>query len=413
MLKQFVFAVMLLVSGISIAQNGTTSPYSFFGIGEIKFKGTAENRSMGGINVFSDSIHLNIQNPASIANLKLVNFTSAGSYKYVNQTTETESQYASATTLDYLAMGIPMGKFGASFGIVPYSAVGYKLESQTETSNTQYTGTGGLSKVFLALGYKVTPNFNLGIDANYNFGNVERKVVVSEEDLLLGTRENIESELLGFNFNFGAEYKTMVSEVLQLTATVTYAPATKFEVQGVRNISSVLVTSSGALIPVDVREERLDDVEITFPSQFTIGAGIGFPNKWFIAGQYTNSKTSNFNDPTLNFGTVEFIDANKYRIGGFFIPRHTSMTSYWHRAVYRLGVRYEETGINLRGEDINEYGISFGIGLPVGRMLSNVNVGFELGSKGTTNNGLVKENFFNTFISLSLNDKWFEKRYID
>jgi hypothetical protein len=107
------------------------------------------------------------------------------------------------------------------------------------------------------------------------------------------------------------------------------------------------------------------------------------------------------------------VDSNKYRIGGFFIPRYNSLTSYWHRAVYRLGVRYEETGINLRGENINEYGISFGVGLPVGRLFSNINIGFELGSKGTTSQGLVKENFFNTFISLSLNDRWFEKRYID
>lgn len=413
MFKQFVFAAMLLISGISLAQNGTTSPYSFFGIGELKFKGTAENRSMGGINVYSDSIHLNIQNPASIANLKFVNFATAGSYKYVNQTTEADSQYASATTLDYLAMGIPMGKFGASFGIVPYTSVGYKLESITDTSATQYTGTGGVTKVFLTLGYQVTPNFNLGIDANYNFGNVERKVIVSEEDLLLGTRENVESEILGFNFNFGAEYKTMISETLQLTTTATYAPATKFEVEGVRNITSVLISSSGTVIPIDDREETFAGVEVTFPSVFTIGAGIGSPKKWFISGQYTNAKVSNFNDPTLNFGTVEFLDANKYRIGGFFIPRYTSITSYWHRAVYRFGVRYEETGINLRGENINEYGISFGVGLPIGRLFSNINVGFELGSKGTTSNGLVKENFFNTFISLSLNDKWFEKRYID
>ncbi len=413
MLKQIVFAVMLLVSGLAIAQNGTTSPYSFFGIGEIKFKGTAENRSMGGLNVFSDSIHLNIQNPASVANLRLVNFASGGSYKYVNQRTETESQYASATTLDYFALGIPMGKFGASFGILPYTAVGYKLESNTDTEITQYDGTGGMNKVFLQLAYKILPNLNIGVDANYNFGNVERKTIISEESLLLGTREFVKSDLMGFNFNFGLEYKTMVSEVLQLTTSATYSPATKFEVNGNREISSILISSTGAIIPFDSREERLEDVEVTFPSQLTVGAGIGFPKKWFIGGQYTNTKTSNFNDPTLNFGTVEFIDANKYRIGGFFIPRYTSLTSYWHRVVYRVGVRYEETGLNIRDQDINEYGISFGVGLPIGRLFSNVNVGFELGSKGTTTNGLVKENFFNTFISLSLNDRWFEKRYID
>jgi hypothetical protein len=110
---------------------------------------------------------------------------------------------------------------------------------------------------------------------------------------------------------------------------------------------------------------------------------------------------------------VEFIDANRYRIGGFFIPNYNSISSYWHRVVYRAGARYEENGINVSGEDINEFGISFGVGLPVGRFYSNLNLGFEIGSRGTTNNGLVKENFFNTFISLSLNDKWFEKRYID
>ena len=81
--------------------------------------------------------------------------------------------------------------------------------------------------------------------------------------------------------------------------------------------------------------------------------------------------------------------------------------------VKMLPVMAKETGLDLRGETINEYGISFGVGLPIGRLFSNVNIGFELGSKGTTSQGLVKENFFNTFISLSLNDRWFEKRYID
>ena len=80
---------------------------------------------------------------------------------------------------------------------------------------------------------------------------------------------------------------------------------------------------------------------------------------------------------------------------------------------YRAGMRYEDTGLVVNGENINEFGISFGVGLPVGRLFSNINVGFEVGSRGTTNAGLVKENFFNTFISLSLNDRWFVKTLYD
>ncbi len=404
---------MLLITGVSIAQNGTTSPYSYFGIGEQKFKGTAENRSMGGLSVYSDSIHLNFQNPASVAKLQLVNYAVAGSYKYVTQSTETEEQNATATSLEYIAIGIPMGKFGVSFGLLPYTTVGYKLESETEEIVSQYTGTGGLNKVFMAFAYQFTPNFTFGIDANYNFGNIEKKVFIEEIGLQFGTREVVRSDLNGFSFNFGAEYIFKLNDYLDLTTSATYSPATDFIAEGERRLSTVLLTESGAVVPVDTRITHLDDVDIKFPSQFTIGAGIGTSRDWFIGAQYSNVKISNFNDPILNVGTVEFIDANRYRVGGFFIPNYNSISSYWHRVVYRAGARYEENGINVSGEDINEFGISFGVGLPVGRFYSNLNLGFEFGSRGTTNNGLVKENFFNTFISLSLNDKWFEKRYID
>ena len=413
MLKQIVFAVMLLITGISISQNGTTSPYSYFGPGELKFKGTAENRAMGGLSVYSDSIHLNLQNPAGVANLKLVNFTLGASYKYVNQKTESTSTNATSTTLDYLAIGIPMGKFGASFGILPLTTVGYKLESQIDDINSQYTGTGGMNKVFLAFAYKFTPDFNFGIDANYNFGNVEREILISEENVQLGTREYTKSDLLGFSFTFGAEYKKMIKEELQFTASATYTPATDFTVKHNKELSSVLISPLGAVAIFDSREIPVDKSDVKFPSQITLGAGIGSPKSWFVGAQFTNVKTSNFENSALNASTVEFIDGNKYRIGGYLIPHYNSLTSYWNRVVYRAGVRYENNGINVRSKDINEYGISFGVGLPVGRLFSNINVGFEFGSRGTTSQGLVKENFFNTFLSLSLNDRWFEKRYID
>ena len=53
--------------------------------------------------------------------------------------------------------------------------------------------------------------------------------------------------------------------------------------------------------------------------------------------------------------------------------------------------------------DINEFGISFGVGLPVGKELSTFNLGFEIGKRGTIDSGLVKENYFNFFnISLKI-----------
>ena len=105
-------------------------------------KGTVENKIMGGISVYSDSIHLNIQNPAGIADLKLINFSVGASHKYIGLSTTDEKQNASNTSIDYIALGIPMGKFGASFGLISFSSVGYKLLSTTDDSSTQYSGKG-------------------------------------------------------------------------------------------------------------------------------------------------------------------------------------------------------------------------------------------------------------------------------
>lgn len=51
-----------------------------------------------------------------------------------------------------------------------------------------------------------------------------------------------------------------------------------------------------------------------------------------------------------------------------------------------------------------------GLGLPVGNAFSSINLGFEYGRRGTTFDGLIKENYANVFLSLSLSDKWFVKR---
>jgi hypothetical protein len=78
MIKKFILPFCFLFSLASLAQEGTSSPYSFYGIGDVKFKGTADNRAMGGLTIFQDSIHLNFQNPASYAALKLTTLSVGG-----------------------------------------------------------------------------------------------------------------------------------------------------------------------------------------------------------------------------------------------------------------------------------------------------------------------------------------------
>lgn len=412
MFRKIVIGLFILIAGVAMAQEGTTSPYSFYGIGTLKFRGTVENRTMGGLSVFSDSIHTNLQNPASYSQLRLVNFSVGGSHLVSTQKNEITSQSTSTTTLDYIAMGIPMGKLGMGFGVIPYTSVGYDFYSEIPGGLTEYTGSGGLNKVFVSLGYQVTPELSVGADANYNFGKIENTSISQLSDVQYATRAFNRSDVLGFSFNFGAIYKRMISENLELTGSVTFSPGTSFTSENYRRVGTVSIIPAG-IFTVDERDVTVADTDFTFPSQFTIGGGIGRPKYWGMGAEYTNQKTSNFTNRSFNIDNIVYKNASKFSLGGYYIPNYNSFGNYFKRVVYRAGARYEQTGLNVDGHDINEFGISFGVGLPVGRLFSNMNLGFEIGSRGTTDFGLIKENFFNTFLSFSLNDRWFEKRLYD
>ncbi|MDT0643678.1 hypothetical protein RM553_12615 [Zunongwangia sp. F363] len=409
MIKRFIVIVAILSSALAAAQENISSPYSYYGIGLTNFKGTVENRSMGGLSIFSDSIHLNLRNPASYGRLRLTTYSLGASHQRTKLQTDDEQDNAKISSLDYLGLGIPVSnKLGFGLGLVPYTAVGYRILDINEDVASRLNGRGGMNKVFLSAGYEINKNFSIGVDANYNFGNFQNRRTVSREGIQFGTRDISRSDILGFSFNFGLDYQAMLSDDLQLHVAGTYAPEVELTSENFRELSSVAFISSGEAI-VESRELDVEDTNFSLPEQYTIGAGIGKPRKWFVGAEYNGIGRSSFLFNSVTDDAV-YTDAAQYRLGGYFIPRYNSFTSYFSRIVYRGGLRYEETGLNLNGEGIDEFGISFGVGIPVGAQFSNLNLGVEYGQRGTTSSGLIQEDYFKISIGLSLNDKWFERR---
>lgn len=430
MIKKLVIVLIAFFALQMHAQEGTASPYSFFGIGSLKFKGTVENRSMGGLSIYSDSIHVNLRNPASYAgeNLKIwnnesrpVKFTVGGSYSSLDLKTNAESDKTSTTTFDYFALSVPMGKFGLGFGLMPYTSVGYKLESFDEGYlSNRYKGEGGLNKAFLGLGYQITKDLSFGLEASYNFGNVQNSAIEFLYDaegniVQYQSRENNRSDLSGLNVNLGLSYKTMLSEKLQLITGLTYAPKSDITSRNTRSFSTIVINSTTGqefvinTIDADLEAQNLDVTDLSMPSRLSFGAGIGQPRKWFLGAEYTMQNTSKFSNPIFSIDNATFVDATTIAFGGFFTPDYNSFSKYWKRVTYRAGVNFANTGLKINNEDITEFGMSFGVGLPVGGFFSNANMGFEFGKRGTTNQNLIQENFVNFQLSLSLNDRWFQK----
>ena len=432
MIKKIIVSICLLFSLAIFAQEGTSSPYSFYGIGDIKFKGSVENRSMGSLSVFPDSIHINIQNPAHLAGLKLTGLALGGTYANTKSKTETQEAKARRTSLDYMAVGIPVGKLGIGFGLIPYSSVGYKIQKNIFEINTsvtphdttsvkysKYNGIGGVNKVFLALGYRLTKNINVGADIQYNFGTIKTENLIAQTlpYIQYGSMETNTSDLRGVNFDLGITYQTKVNKKHSFFSSLAYTPEAELTLGNTRNIDIVLVTTNNVQT-IERQNIRIADTKIKLPAKLSFGSGFGEVKKWLIGGEITflnNSVMSNrFND--IQGATFE--NAVRYSLGGFFIPNYNSYATYYKRIVYRGGLRYENTGLVIQkpgypDKSIIDFAANIGLGMPLSGTFTNINIGLEIGKRGTKSYNLVEENYINLSVGLSLSDKWFVKRKFD
>jgi len=431
MIKKIIAGLCLVLSTVAFAQENNASPYSFYGIGDVKFKGTAENRSMGGLGILPDSIHINLQNPASYSALKLTTFTLSGTTSSTNLKTDSQSATAGRTTFDYIAVGLPFKKIGVSFGLMPYTGVGYRVQNTLAPNPAngdafgrfrQFNGSGGINRVFGGAAYSITKNFSLGADFQYFFGDIQTQSLVSLTDvsdpnvslLQYGTREINKSSYSGAGVNIGAMYHGSINKKYTWYASATYSPETTLKSSTQRGIATISFASGSETVK-DQFDVTTSKADVKMPSKMTVGTGFGQDRLWFAGAEYTYQESSKLGNRFDNITNASFENSHKFSLGGYYIPKYLSYTSYLSRVTYRAGIKYEKTGLLLNGEHVNDYGLTAGLGLPLSGIVggSNLNIGAEIGKRGTTNAGLIRENYVNIFISLSLNDKWFVKRKFD
>jgi len=414
MIKKIILGSLFLFTLHTFAQEGTASPYSFYGIGDVKFKGTIENRAMGGLGILADSIHYNIQNSASLASLKLTTFSVASTQNFYTFKTDSQSETAQRTNLDYLTIAFPAGKkWGVSAGIMPYSSVGYKILStnQTTLETLRFTGKGGINRVFLGAGYALNKKFSVGADLSYNFGKTEANAAVfSNPNLQTGSRLLTTSSLTGVSLNTSAIFKTKLN-TYDFVTSASFSPSFNLKSVNTENIGTTLFSSTGEDVIAESQDIAVENSTLKLPTKFSFGSGIGITKKWFVGFESTFQGKSEFGNTSKS--NVSYESSTKLSLGGYYIPKYNSFSNYFERVNYRAGFRYEKTGLVLNNNSITDKAFTFGLGLPVGGNLSNVNIGVELGSRGTTNAGLIKENYATISIGLSFNDRWFIKRKYD
>ena len=421
--KAFLIAVLLLVPAHIFAQfnNNSSSPYSRYGMGDLQPITFGRAAGMGQAIIGSrNSQQINITNPASYTSIDSMAFLFEFGFtgKVSNYKNSVSSFKTNNANFSYFAFSFPITRWlASSMGLTPYSDSGYDVQLFDEVESEgiiwqHYYGEGSLSRAFIGFGVEPVKNISIGANFFYFFGTQTRNaemVFIESNDTYNNSRyEQIRLRDFGVNLGIQATLPLKQGQTLTLGATIENKPKfTAFQTDFAQKS-----LSNGTSTDVDTIR-FIDKGQGIIQMPLTIGLGVSYTkkDKLELNADYYHQ---NWSKATFFGTTNQFLtDLDRFSIGAELIPDKFSIRSYLKRIAYRGGLKYEKSYLMIGNEQIKDFGISFGVGLPVYRSLSTINISAEIGQRGTTDFNLIKEQYAKLTLNVNLHDIWFVKRKFD
>lgn len=405
-----IIALLILTVFTTLAQNNTNSPYSKLGFGDFEPMGFGRNAGMGGTGIaLQSNYNLNNTNPATLANLdslsSIFEFGVHGSYTNLANSSQQSNRWNA--NVSYLAIGLCINsKWGMSFGVVPYSSVGYNIEYQDQIDGSldEFTmimkGTGGLSSIYWANGYQLTKNLSVGLNTAFLFGpKTEELQFVFDDNKSYDISHKVSNTYFGWKFDFGAQYNVQLNNKNNLVLGATFnAPGSLNNKTKTTIINSIPDLNVSDTIQFEVEEKE----KIYFPTNFGLGISYNYNHKLTLALDY---KLDNWSKTKVDDSNADLINNHTFNTGIEFSPASTQFTN---ATTYRAGFKYQSGYFKIDESELKSYSVTAGVGFPV--RSSYINVYTEYGWRGTTKHSLIAEKYAKIGINLSLRDVWFQKR---
>lgn len=437
-LAALVVAMMVFANTTVVAQTTNLSPYSRYGLGDMNTSVTAAQFGMGGLGSgYADNTFVGLSNPATTAFLARTTFDFGLRYSGLTMSSNSESQKLSTTYVNHFIYAFSVKeKYCLTAGMVPYTRFGYTINDSYLVDSTEvnmkYTGTGGINRAFLGNAYKVYNHkdstvLSIGLNMNFLFGtlNQQSRAYFPTGANYFNTRNQIYSNVHDISFDLGTYFSFYPNKAknLKVNLGAVYSFATNLRTsQEVLN-ETFITNTFGNEFPVDTVSFYSDNKgSISLPQSFSIGASVLYDNRWVFGIDYRTQSWSNFSQ-NLNNTIIkdDLKNSSQLSVGIQFTPKQLQVvkSSVFNYINYRVGFRMDNTYIQVRNSQIKGTALTAGLGIPLKRSnsLTRINLGYEMSTRGTTDNNLLKEKYSTFVIGLSLSpsniDRWFYKRKYD
>lgn len=420
---------MIGCTQLSSAQNLSYSPYSIFGPGELQFTGSASLLAKGrSSQAIRESNGINSLNPASYSALKYTSIEAGLLISSGDLSSDQITQSSANAGFAYLNVGIPVSVkkgIGLSFGLAPYTVIGYRV---TTTDSALYTydtlnnpvymqgigktlkGNGGLTKFYIGSAWNVVnkPNTSASIGANfgYLFGKMQNltQIYFPSTYYRFNTEENISDYVGGFLFDLGFQLEHKIASKTWVGIGATYTMQSELP-SNREFLYRTLPFGAGSSGIRDTFFFTNKSSSVILPTSIKTGISISDKNHYQLVSDFDWNNWSSYR----NGGNSDSLRNNwKFSIGGHYIPKSDSRNIF-NRIEYRLGYRFEQGNVYFMGNGFNEIAYSAGLAIPMQKSLSRLNLSVEFMKRGSTQNHLVEENYIRFLIGITFSDKWFTR----
>jgi hypothetical protein len=420
--RLLLFGLILLLFTQMTAVKGQikiNSPYTRYGLGNLVENGMDPRiTAMGGLYYgLQRSNLINTANPASYAAFDSISFVfDAGIFGVLtNLQTDRLTDQGSYVSLSHLMFGFPVTRWWrTSLGILPFSYVGYDIYNEEELDGITkaqfvYQGSGGFNQLYWGNAFRIGEKLSIGFNMKYMFGSIIRSRGISFPDSIEMKNTYIRGSIRPSDFygEIGFQYKTKLPKDLFMVIGGVFGPQVKIKSKASYLATTYFGDINAAQLYYDTIEFRLNEKgSFTLPVRIGTGVTVGKEGKWiagadFLWQNWEKYKYYDQSDSLLNSWNIS--------VGGEYIPNARSSNSYLQKVAYRAGFHFGKTPLNLQGKHLQEFGISFGVGLPIKKSKSTLNLSAVIGKRGTTQNGLIQENFFRFTVGVNIFENWFIK----
>ena len=419
--KSIIFCFFVFLSFISKGQTNN-SPYSIIGIGDIEnsyFDRTAGMANTG-VAVWSKR-NLIQNNPATFVRLDTIpfktsfNFEISGRYNGVNYsgTPITNATDNNSTDLQFKKAALAVRlrpRWALSLGLLPFSSSNYSFYENKQVSGSNYSvpsyiqGSGNVSQFYLANSFAITRHLSFGIHTAILFGQFSQIETISSSsvsDSVLTTTRNysVSSPYIKFGFQYDKDVTNKWNIAIGSTVSL------QAKLSGIYDLT--VMNGSNTFKTVESNANNY----FTIPVSYTGGIATTYAQKLTLAADYNFQPWSSFNYSGLGYKVV---DSKRYSVGGQYsgnikFPNGIVAEKYFLQA----GFFYTDSYLQIFGQQIQDHGASIGAGFNSLKSGLGLSAALMVGSKGTTSQNLVKQNYTQISFTLSYRDFWFtaKKKY--